>query len=121
MLVIGRQGLEGPPTKAMLLWLGAYICIWLGMWLSGYISMSRRRVPTSFSQCLVSPPLQLPCQKDQPGYRCFDSKLPASSFSVMCSEARMYVINYIDQQSQNKNRCGQLAVGIHPFDCKYLF
>ena len=32
----------------------------------------------------------------------------------------MYEINYIDQQSQDKNRCGQLAVGIHPFDCKYL-
>ena len=29
--IIGRQGLEGPPTKAMLLWLGAYICIWLGI------------------------------------------------------------------------------------------
>ena len=26
---IGRQGLEGPPTKAMLLWLDAYICNWL--------------------------------------------------------------------------------------------
>ena len=38
----------------MLLWLGAYICnclaIWLAGWLSGYISMSRRRVPTSFPQ-----------------------------------------------------------------------
>ena len=31
------------------------------------------RVPTSFSQCLVLPPLQLRCQKDQPGHRCFDS------------------------------------------------
>ena len=29
----------------------------------------------------------------------------------MCSQARMYEINYIDQQSQDKNRCGQLAVG----------
>ena len=77
MKFIGRQGLEGPPTKVMLLWLGAYICnwltIWLAGWLSGYISMSRRRVPTSFTQCLLLPPLQLPCQKDQPGYRCFDS------------------------------------------------
>ena len=41
----------------------------------------------------------------------FDSELPVSSFSVMCSKARMYEINYIDQQSQDKNRCGQLAVG----------
>ena len=36
------------------------------------IFLSRRRVPTSFSQSLVSPPLQLPCQKDQPGHRCFN-------------------------------------------------
>ena len=39
----------------------------------------------------------------------------------MCSQARMYEINYIDQQSQDKNRCGQLAVGVHSFDWKYLF
>ena len=48
--IFGRYGLEGPPTKAMLLWLGAYVCNWLAGWLSGYISMSRRRVPTSFPQ-----------------------------------------------------------------------
>ena len=68
--LIGRQGLEGPPTKEMLLWPGAYICTWL----SGYLGifLSRPRVPTSFSQCLVLPPLQLPCQKDQPEYRRFD-------------------------------------------------
>ena len=104
----------------MLLWLGAYICIWL----SGYISMSRRRVPTSFSQCFVSLPLQLPCQKDQPGYRCFDSKLPASSFSVMCSQARMYEINYIDRRKNNHKikiavASWQSAVGSYPFDCEY--
>ena len=98
-------------------------------YLAGYISMSLVGFRPRF-QCLVSPLLQLPCQKDQPGYRsfdsqlpcqkdqpgyrCFDSQLPASSFTcrVMCSQARMYEINYIDQQSQDKNRCGQLAVGI---------
>ena len=40
---------------------------------------------------------------------------------ALCSQARMYEINYIDQQSQDKNRCGQLAVTTDPFDCKYLF
>ena len=34
----------------MLWWLGTYICNWLASWLSGYISMFRRRVPTSFPQ-----------------------------------------------------------------------
>ena len=43
----------------------------LYMFVSIYISLSCRRVPTSFSQCFVLPPLQLSCQKDQPGHRCF--------------------------------------------------
>ena len=49
-----------------------YLAGYLAIWLSGYIFMSRRRFLPRF-QCLVSPPLQLPCQKGQPGYRCFDS------------------------------------------------
>ena len=107
--IIGRQGLEGPPTKVILLWLGAYICIWLGIWLSGYISMSHHRVPTSFSQCLVLSPLQQPCQKDQQDVLTHNCLPP---LLALCSQARMYEINYIDMQSQDKNRCGQLAVDI---------
>ena len=51
----------------------AIVAGFLYMFVSIYISMSRPRVPISFSQCLVSPTLQLPCQKVQPGHRCFDS------------------------------------------------
>ena len=29
VLLIGRQGQGGPPTKVMLLWLGSYICLYL--------------------------------------------------------------------------------------------
>ena len=42
-------------SNAIYGWLPFYVTDWLAIWLSGYISMSRRRVPTSFSQCLVSP------------------------------------------------------------------
>ena len=44
--------------------------------------MSRRRVPTSFSQCLVSPPLQLPCQKISQGTD-KHAELPASYYITL--------------------------------------
>ena len=59
------------PTKAMLVWLGAHICNWLAIWL--YFSVSS---PSDFiSTVIISPPLQLPCQKGQPWYRCFHSTI----------------------------------------------
>ena len=63
--LFGRQGLGGPPTKAILLWLGAYICNWLSGWLAIFLCLVVG-FQTRF-QRLVLPPLQLPCQKDQPG------------------------------------------------------
>ena len=47
----------------MLLWLGAYICNWLGIWVSGYIAMSGRRIPTSFPQWPSHPLWCLLCKK----------------------------------------------------------
>ena len=41
-VLVGRQGLEGPPTKAMLLWLGAYICNWLAIFLCLVVGFSPR-------------------------------------------------------------------------------
>ena len=66
--LVGRQGLGGLRPKRC-------YCGWVPIYVTGYLAgyISRRRVTTSFSQCLVLPPLQLPCQKDQPGHRCFDS------------------------------------------------
>ena len=39
--LIGRQGLGGPLTKAMLLWLGAYMCNWLSGWLAIFLCLVR--------------------------------------------------------------------------------
>ena len=40
--VFGRQGLEGPQRKAMLLWLGVFLCNWLAgylaIWVYFYVS-----------------------------------------------------------------------------------
>ena len=56
------------PTKAMLVWLGTYICNWLSGWLYFYVSSS----PSDLvSTVIILPPLQLPCQK---GYASLNSK-----------------------------------------------
>ena len=39
MLHSNYNWLVGPPTKAMLLWLGAYICNWLVGYLAGYLAI----------------------------------------------------------------------------------
>ena len=61
------------PSDQSNAFVAGFLYMFVSIYLSIYISMSRRRVPTSFSQSFISPPLQLPCQKDQPGHRCFNS------------------------------------------------
>ena len=61
-----------------------------------YISMSRRRVATSFLQCLVRPLCS--CLVKKINQAQMFTELPASSFSIMCSQARMYDINYIERR-----------------------
>ena len=105
----------------MLLWLGAYICIWLAGYLG--IFLSCRRVPTSFSQCLVSPPLQLPCQKDQPGYKCFTHNC-LSRLLALCVLKHVCTRLIILTGGKNNHKIKiavanwQSAFGIHPFDCE---
>ena len=68
------------------------------------------------STVIISPPLQLSCQKGQPWYRCFTHKhaeLPASSFSIFISRKNNHKIKIAGT--------GQLAVGIRPVGCKYTF
>ena len=71
------------PTIAMIVWPGGYIYMFLSIYLSPYLSIYLPIYlsiflclvvtfwPRFHTDCLL--PLQLPCQKDQPGYRCFHS------------------------------------------------
>ena len=60
----------------------------------------------------LAPSRQLPYQKDQPGpgHRCFHSNI-LTSFSMVCSQARMYQINYIDRQNNWDKKSWKWAVG----------
>ena len=94
------------------------------MYVSGCISMSRRKVPISFSQCLVSPPLQLPCQKDQPGYRCLTHNcLPPLLALCVLKHVCTRLIILTGSKNNHKIKIAvaswQSAFGIHPFDCEY--
>ena len=79
------------------MFLSIHLCL-VVTFISIYPSM-----PLFHSDC--SPPLQLPCQKINQGRDVFThkhTKLPTSPFSIVpcsvCSQARMYEINYNDQQ-----------------------
>ena len=124
-LIIGRQGLGGPPTKAMLLWLGSYICLYQSIFLC-LVEVFRPRFHSVWSRPLCNRLVK----KINQGTDVLTHKhteLPASSFTIICSQAGMYEINYIDCRAVKHNHkvkiaeSGQLAVGIHPFDCKYTF
>ena len=83
----------------MLVWLSAHICNWLASYLFIYISMSHRRLLTSFTQWLAHPLCNCLVKKVNHGTDVFthkDIELPASSY--ICSQAHMYEINYIDRQ-----------------------
>ena len=72
---------------------------WLSIYLSTYISMSRRHLLTSFPQWLSDPLCNCLVEKVNHGTDVFTHKhieLPASSY--ICSQAHMYEINYIDRQ-----------------------
>ena len=63
-----------------------------------HLSMARRRVAISFSQCLVSPLCNCLVKKINQGTDVFahrHTELPASPFSIVCSQARVYEINHI--------------------------
>ena len=81
--------------------------------------MSHPRVPTSFSQCLVLPPLQLPCQKDQPGHSCLTHNcLPP--LLALCALKHICTRLIILTGGKNNHMASwQSAFGIHPFDCEY--
>ena len=63
----------------MLVWLSAYMVLsWLAGWLASnlfiYLYFYLSSSPSDFlSTVIISPPLQLPCWKGQPWYRCFHS------------------------------------------------
>ena len=85
------------------MWLSAPIYNLLARTLSIYISVSLS--PSDFlSTVIISPPLQLPCQKVNHGTDVFTHKrieLPGSSY--ICSQAQMYEINYIDWQQDKSS------------------
>ena len=112
--LIGRHGLGGlRPKRCYCGWVSIYAG-WLAGWLYFCLIIGFR---PHFHSVWSHPLCNCLVKKINQG----TDVLTASSFSIMCSHAHMYKINYIDPQSQDENRCGQLAVGIHPFDCKYLF
>ena len=63
VLLIGRSGLEGPPDKAMLLWLSACICDWLAGYLSIFLGLVVGFRPRFHSGHLAS--FEVPCLKRQ--------------------------------------------------------
>ena len=110
----------------------ACVAGWLSICLSMYVSSSPSNLVSTviarpFCNCLV--------KKINQGTDVFTHKhteLPASSFSIVprsvCSDARMYEINYIDLQflllPNHKIKIaytGQLAVGSRALYCKYTF
>ena len=118
-VLFGRQGLEGPLTKAMLSWLGAYKCYWLSIYLSGYISMSHHRVSHLVFTVFGLAPLQLPCQKDQPGHRCFHSNilncLPPLLALCVLLHVCMRLIILTGSKNNNKIKIAEMKVASwHP-------
>ena len=70
------------------------MCNYVSIYISVAVSPS-----DLLSTVIISLPLQLPSQKVNHDTDVFNHKhteLPASSFSIMCSQALMYEINYID-------------------------
>ena len=80
----------------------AYICNWLAGYLNFYVLL----LPSDLvSTVIISPPLQLPCQKRPTMVQMFSlinilNCLPPhlASYLAVCSQAGTYKINYIDQQ-----------------------
>ena len=116
-------------TKAMLVWLGTYICNWLAILLAIFLCLDvgfRPRFHSVWSRplcnCLVKKINQV---TDVLTHNFLPPLLALCVLKHICM--RLIVFTGC-KNNQKKNRCGQLAVGsrqsavgIHPFDCKYLF
>ena len=105
----------------MLVCLGTYICNWLSGWLAGYISVSRRHLPTFHSDYL--PPSATALSKRLTMVQMFLLNCLPPPTSVL-KHVRTRLIILTGGKNNHKIKIaetGQLAVGIRPLDCKYTF
>ena len=126
--MVGRPSIsrQGPlPTKAMLVWLGTYICNWLAIWLAIFLCLVVGFLPRFHSvwshplcNCLVK---KINQGTDVLTHNCLPPLLALSVPKHVCT--RLIILTSCKNNHKIKIDVGswQSAVGIHPFDCKYLF
>ena len=100
--------------------------MYLAIWLSGYLGIFLCLV-VGFRprfQCLVSPPLQLPCQKSNQGTDVLThNRLPPRLVLCVLKHVCMRLIILTGGKNNHKIKIAlaswQSAFSIHPFDCEY--
>ena len=119
-LLVGRAYKALRPKRCYCGWVPIYVSIYLPIVCHLYF-LSRHRVATSFSQFLSRPLCNCLVKKIKQDADVFTHKhtqLPASSFSIMCSQARITRLIILTGSNNNKIKIaeyGQLAVGTrHP-------
>ena len=95
VIFTGRQDLGGPPTKAMLLWLGSYICLYL------YFYVSSQGSDVVFTVFGLAPSATALSKRSTRAQINILNYLPPLLALCVLKHLFVYEINYIDRGKNN--------------------